>query len=503
MQAIKQDDINTILQQDVNIFNLLNMIPKLSYEKQNIASDDDIIIIKYMVKLFSISFCENMIKYGAYFYKIIREITDKLINVIIDEIGSFNIDNIDVDIKNIINKFKILLYLNKFKYHKIYIQRELMEWNLNPYHFKYAKYDNIHYILIYAIISDLPIKMIGTGLYKKFVEDLQKMVLNIDALTQKEFDDNIEIKFYLLKYVYYQMVKDIIINNCTKDIINDNYTIKFDDILNKYDITLSNVQLMTYLVGSDFDIGLDGIKDEIKYFHTRIILNNVDISSNDLLQIKQCYYLRVNGESYKLIMHDENFEEKIKHSYYPNVDPVKGRARLTDNICYYSKCSKKFNSANELKKHLEVCKNGFIRNLHKSHEVLNLTIEDIINENMTQCPSFICDQSNRTFTPDELIEHFRSLGIKPFWYQGCKMPEHTHTEIYDEMILDIPFNGIEKQTKCLRCKKNNANIINLPCCHVILCDKCYEFEKNEKSSKYNNLQCATCRNIIKASMQSK
>jgi hypothetical protein len=113
--------------------------------------------------------------------------------------------------------------------------------------------------------------------------------------------------------------------------------------------------------------------------------------------------------------------EQGNHNQYPLPHSSRGRPRLTWEECYHENCHKIFNNPIELVRHLE--KFGkYKRGFHLYYEIgvydNKLTPEKILNQKIKVCPSIICDKANHKFTPEELCEHLKILGIPPFWKPG-------------------------------------------------------------------------------------
>jgi hypothetical protein len=185
--------------------------------------------------------------------------------------------------------------------------------------------------------------------------------------------------------------------------------------------------------------------------------------------------------------HSYSPENKTIHQGYPLPHPIYGRPRLDWCECFYEECHKKTNDANELKQHLEKF-NLHTYGLHLYHEraciSLHLTPEKIMDKGIKHCPSIVCDKAKHTFTPEELCEHFKILGISPFWTPGTIITNKTT----EKCNLTKLYVGDE----CVICNEDNIkpSIIFEPCHHATLCIECY--------SSIN--KCPICRSEIRNSI---
>lgn len=179
---------------------------------------------------------------------------------------------------------------------------------------------------------------------------------------------------------------------------------------------------------------------------------------------------------------------KSLHSGYPLPDPVLGRPHLGWLVCTYNECGEHFNSGELLKTHLKIY-NKYTPYMHKQHEniveTLQLTPEKIMQNGMTTCPSYICDQSNNKFTPEELCEHFKILGIPPFWTTGIDIKPSDKFDV-DIKQINIMSNKIYTTQQCIVCLDRPPELIFYPCYHHIFCLNCIK----------NINQCPICRRII-------
>ena len=84
--------------------------------------------------------------------------------------------------------------------------------------------------------------------------------------------------------------------------------------------------------------------------------------------------------------------------------------------------------------HLIQC-NSYTRGYHSSHEhgvkYNKLTEEKVITDNITKCPSWMCDIKSFA-SSQELIKHLQLLGIEPFWKNGMVFcPESSKRKIFE------------------------------------------------------------------------
>jgi hypothetical protein len=217
------------------------------------------------------------------------------------------------------------------------------------------------------------------------------------------------------------------------------------------------------------------VKDFIPHVDT---INFIDVNSKSAEEIKSILSLFEKVDSIQSNVSD--------HTGQPLPDPNEGRPYISWLKCQHTNCNKCFQTENELIKHLKEFK-VYTPSYHKLHEdiveTLNLTENKIKTENITKCPAWLCKESNFS-SPDQLINHLRRLGIKPFWQVGMLFPD---IEEY-KFKRDIK---IYNTNECLICLENKTNIIFDKCMHQCYCLECYdEFIKNNEV-----LKCPLCRNF--------
>ena len=159
----------------------------------------------------------------------------------------------------------------------------------------------------------------------------------------------------------------------------------------------------------------------------------------------------------------------LTHRGYPLPDPERGRPQLEWNECYYKECHQEFDDPCKLVDHLKQL-GKYTQGLHVYHEKivqeLGLTPETIINYQMVKCPSYICSESTKIFTPESLCEHFKILGIPPFWERGMIM-NNEYGEIQEG-------REISKIDFCIVCDSNRSCVLFSPCHHCVTCFNCYD-----------------------------
>ncbi len=181
-----------------------------------------------------------------------------------------------------------------------------------------------------------------------------------------------------------------------------------------------------------------------------------------------------------------NNKNQCEHQGQPLPDPELGRPKLTWKYCQYSGCKKTFSSPAKLVEHL-IKSNVYTRGFHSCHEdavkLNNLTPEKVLENNITVCPSYICE--NKKFKkPEELIEHLQILGIKPFWQSGMELPSNHNKK----KLPDIKSNQMYLVDSCLICLDAPVEIFINKCGHQVYCIDCLK-----RSSKTT---CPICRTKV-------
>jgi len=177
-----------------------------------------------------------------------------------------------------------------------------------------------------------------------------------------------------------------------------------------------------------------------------------------------------------------NTFSNASHKGYPLPDPQYGRPQLDLLRCTHYGCNQTFNHVNDLVRHLQSY-GQYINGFHKQHEIAvcryGLTPQSVIENGTRYCPSIICDKRGE-FTPEELCNHLKSLGIQPFWQHGMII---TNPNIQNTINL----NRVYVSTECIICFDDHVrpSVLLYPCCHVNMCVNCYQ---NNQMSK-----CPICR----------
>lgn len=180
-----------------------------------------------------------------------------------------------------------------------------------------------------------------------------------------------------------------------------------------------------------------------------------------------------NVELSKIIGFADKYNVQINHEGYPKPDPNKGRPFLDWCECYFDGCHKHYDTPEQLKTHLTQL-GKHIWGFHFFHERaignMWLTPEKVLANNMTKCPSLVCDKSNHIFTPQELCQHFQVLGLAPFYQLG----DIIHTS--KKFTEDKSFNKVYMSQECIICTDDDVrpSVLFLPCNHCVVCINCYK-----------------------------
>jgi hypothetical protein len=270
---------------------------------------------------------------------------------------------------------------------------------------------------------------------------------------------------------------------------------KFDDILDICEKNLISIPLdiigMKYIHLLCFN-GLDNkqIKEYLNTNKIKIVVDEqlIDNIRNEKQHDKALEILNIFSlDSFRLHIDISNVEEYERrgitkytiHTGYPDVDPIKGRARIGWCICYHRRCKRIFKNGEELVEHLQFS-GCYKYNFHKLHETAineqKLTPEIVLQKDIKHCPSPICDRHDFN-TPKELIKHFILLGIEPFWRKGNTTTESIALlDIKEEKnIQEIKIQKeIFRRDVCIACLDIIPEIISFPCRHSTLCINCYK-----------------------------
>jgi hypothetical protein len=170
-------------------------------------------------------------------------------------------------------------------------------------------------------------------------------------------------------------------------------------------------------------------------------------------------------ERFELI---QNLARRWKHNShygYPMPDE-RGRPKLSWLVCAHPACGNECSHPSELTNHL-INNKAYTRGFHLAHELAikerALTKDKVIKDNLTQCPSLICDVGCFT-TPHDLIDHLTRLGMDGFWQ--------------NTLVLDpvrdpaIDMNCVIQQS-CIACNAD-SQIVCIPCGHCAVCADCFK-----------------------------
>jgi hypothetical protein len=190
------------------------------------------------------------------------------------------------------------------------------------------------------------------------------------------------------------------------------------------------------------------------------------------------------------------YGSSASHDTYPELDIIKGRPYINWKECYHTACHKTYASEMLLKEHLTLC-NALTHRFHTAHEEIvehqKLTPEIILKQNMTKCPSVICDIKNFK-TPKDLVRHFKLLGVKPFWIEGtttANILEETAKQ--NRIVNDIQFIGgtlqqVYSVESCIVCFEHKPFIMFVSCCHHVCCFNCF--------TRFKPRECFICKKKI-------
>ena len=217
----------------------------------------------------------------------------------------------------------------------------------------------------------------------------------------------------------------------------------------------------------------------------RDMMENYDINLLKSIVEEEVEYPKNNRDEEIVDKIDElagKYQSISDHSGYPMPDKWLGRPHLDWCECYYYDCHQSFSSPLSLKNHL-IKFGKYIYGLYRFHEIAvtfnQLTPEKVLKNKIRRCPSILCDKKHSHFSPSELCDHFKSLGIKPFWQEGIelKMP-NSGKELFKPIFI---------YNECLICRDRVPSVICFPCYHYCICLNCHE----------QISRCPLCRTIIK------
>jgi hypothetical protein len=242
-------------------------------------------------------------------------------------------------------------------------------------------------------------------------------------------------------------------------------------------------EIVEYIIGSEL---LTGTSDDI---HTKVtkIIDSISKPS-----FTKYFNNDVMEKLFDVTTHNKGLQ--CSHFGYPIPDPVKGRPKISWLECKYSKCNKTFSTDDGLIVHLKQ-NNKYTPFMHTQHSQvardMGLTKDMIISKGLTKCPSYICTEATHTFTPETLCEHFRLMGIEPFWTEGMIITEEDMLSNKDHFTgMKVSLNSttdVITVDKCIVCLDNKPEVVFNPCFHHVLCLGC---SQNVAST------CPICRRLV-------
>ncbi len=200
---------------------------------------------------------------------------------------------------------------------------------------------------------------------------------------------------------------------------------------------------------------------------------------------KKTKFTTIDDTFYKSISYLSRYIKPLKHgdvihSGIPAPHPIDGRPRLEWCVCQHANCKKEFFNVTELVIHLTQ-NNVYTRGFHQEHENAlkgflpgGLTIEYVKNNNMTKCPSYICQANGDNFEcPDDLIKHFADIGISPFWQPAKSLKQAEQIDELNRTLCIInKLPKIYAVNQCPICLENQAQVLINACGHHVYCIDC-------------------------------
>ncbi len=331
------------------------------------------------------------------------------------------------------------------------------KWHMNGQNMNFTV-ENISDITI-AVKNHLRVY----GYEDKIDHDYVKTVADRNITDQEAYDMHIALKLPIVMFFTKYVTK------CLSDKIHD-------------DQIIANIAEITKSVICDADVAK--IKCVYKYniveFHQSFMNAFVKFMRN-IVPV--------------LVKHQNNVKRNIElaiHEGYP-IDTTKGRPHITWKYCAHDKCGKKYNSCSELVEHLKHNR-SYTKGYHFMHvdiiQRLGITRESIIEQNMTQCPSPLCNDNAVIKSPQDLIDHFTALGISPYWTPCVEMPkQQKKLDVYSKDVAFFKF--FNPTVGCARCISGIVATICHPCGHRVLCLECAQIHNNMK-----DIKCPVCRNAV-------
>ena len=249
----------------------------------------------------------------------------------------------------------------------------------------------------------------------------------------------------------------------------------------------STDEIIIYLVSNNFINNCDSpkVQEIIKFFESTHLIKYYDHNTMDKIY-------QITSSEPDLI---------ARHDGYPIPDPIKGRPHIGWLTCRHARCNLVFPNSDMLINHLKGY-NKYIPYMHQYHESIvykmDLTANKIINNKITKCPSYACSEANHIFTPEELCEHFKLLGIKPFWpsYEitnSTNLTNSTNTNNTTNVINYVTnpqllLNKIYTTENCIVCLDKSPQLVLYPCLHHVFCFNCINLKIYSR--------CSICRQKI-------
>ncbi len=439
--------------------------------------------------LYNLMICDSVAYYKNLYTYIL-----KIFPRIIDSIEKVSINN-GLTEANLIKFFEyssimfkyVLFSITTYKSISDMLVHDIESWIKNPLSDKSRSlFPNIKTVLWLSMLVSIPVNKIRIALTVSICDDLL-----INKTNNKLKDNSNLVASYVNTLICCQQLKNISGNDLIDLIDKNGHTIPdctIKHMLNninafnsKY-ITNNDIK-MKYLIGwwkhlelNMYD-GEDSIIREINQFLKYISKNKSQLVKNNIT---------VQNEPAKPTQNDR----KIKHEGLPPLDANGKAPRLINKVCAY--CNEKFATVEELMIHIETefkikrteplfsnienhriacgCKSVYDNKFVSVRQTISdLTPEKIIELQMTKCPIPFCDFSDKIFTPQELCEHFKSMGIKSF------------------VDASDVFQQDNEDDDCVSCLENRAIFKLYPCEHVNICKNCFETW---------NQTCMTCNQLV-------
>ena len=149
-----------------------------------------------------------------------------------------------------------------------------------------------------------------------------------------------------------------------------------------------------------------------------------------------------------------------------------------------------------LKRHLRVHR-SYVPGLHQMHETIvresELTPAKVLQYKLTRCPSVVCSEGAREFTPEQLVDHFKQLGIEPFWtrHENTGPVSMNLYSMEGNTTARVPFAFAEDMV-CSMCGVQKSDYICAGCRRTKGCWAC--LSKVERINYYymGTIRCPNC-----------